>query len=67
MKAIRHTGIVVSDMKKALHFYRDLLGLKEVKRMDETGNYIWIAGQNHSFFYTATKYGIFWYGKTVRV
>ncbi|MFA5878118.1 MAG: VOC family protein [Candidatus Staskawiczbacteria bacterium] len=28
MKAIRHFGIVVSDINKALHFYRDLLGLK---------------------------------------
>ena len=24
----RHTGIVVSDMDKSLHFYRDLLGLE---------------------------------------
>jgi hypothetical protein len=23
-----HTGITVSDMERALHFYRDLLGLK---------------------------------------
>jgi len=27
MKAIRHFGIVVSDIEKSLHFYRDLLGL----------------------------------------
>ncbi|MFQ5485176.1 MAG: VOC family protein [Desulfobacterales bacterium] len=27
-KAIRHTGIVVSDMSKSVLFYRDLLGLK---------------------------------------
>jgi glyoxylase I family protein len=26
--AIRHTGIVVSDMQRSLHFYRDLLGLE---------------------------------------
>lgn len=26
--SIRHTGIVVTDMEKSLHFYRDLLGFK---------------------------------------
>ena len=40
MKAIRHMGIVVSDMEKALYFYRDLLGLKIVKDMNEKGQYI---------------------------
>lgn len=40
MKAIRHAGIVVSDLEKALYFYRDLLGLKVDKQMDETGDYI---------------------------
>ena len=40
MKQIRHIGIVVSDLKKALHFYRDLLGLKIVKRKIESGEYI---------------------------
>ena len=28
VKAIRHTGIVVSDMQASLRFYRDLLGLE---------------------------------------
>jgi len=28
MKTIRHFGIVVSDMEKSLHFYRDMLGLR---------------------------------------
>lgn len=28
IKGIRHTGIVVSDMKASLRFYRDLLGLE---------------------------------------
>ena len=28
VKAIRHTGIVVSDMKRSLRFYRDLLGME---------------------------------------
>lgn len=40
MKAIRHTGIVVSDMERSLKFYRDLLGFKEIKRMEESGGYI---------------------------
>lgn len=40
MKAIRHIGIVVSDLDKALYFYRDLLGLKIVKDMNESGDYI---------------------------
>lgn len=26
--AVRHTGIVVSDMNRSLHFYRDLLGME---------------------------------------
>ena len=40
MKAIRHAGIVVSDLDKALCFYRDLLGLKIIKKMEESGDYI---------------------------
>lgn len=40
MKAIRHTGIVVHDLEKALHFYRDILGLKVQREMVETGEYI---------------------------
>ncbi len=40
VKAVRHTGIVVSNLEKALHFYRDLLGLKIVKDADESGDYI---------------------------
>jgi len=40
VKAIRHTGIVVSDLERALHFYVELLGLKVMKRMDESGEYI---------------------------
>ena len=30
IKGIRHTGIVVTDMNRALRFYRDLLGLKKI-------------------------------------
>jgi len=40
MKAIRHIGIVVSDLQPVLHFYRDLLGLKVVKKRNEYGKYI---------------------------
>ena len=40
MKAIRHTGIVVHDLEKAIHFYRDILGLKVQREMMETGEYI---------------------------
>jgi catechol 2,3-dioxygenase-like lactoylglutathione lyase family enzyme len=40
MKAIRHTGIVVKDMAKALHFYQDLLGFRKSKQMEESGIYI---------------------------
>jgi len=40
MKAIRHIGIVVSNIDKSLHFYRDLLGLKIVKDMNESGAFI---------------------------
>ena len=30
IQRIRHTGIVVTDMEKALRFYRDLLGIENV-------------------------------------
>jgi lactoylglutathione lyase len=35
-----HTMVRVTDIEKSLHFYRDLLGLKEVRRIDnEKGRY----------------------------
>jgi catechol 2,3-dioxygenase-like lactoylglutathione lyase family enzyme len=37
---VRHTGIVVSDLPRALAFYRDLLGLVIVKELEESGEYI---------------------------
>lgn len=40
VKTIRHFGIVVSDVERSLRFYRDLLGLKVVRVMDESGEYI---------------------------
>jgi len=40
IKEIRHIGIVVSNMDNSLKFYRDLLGLKIEKNLDESGQYI---------------------------
>jgi catechol 2,3-dioxygenase-like lactoylglutathione lyase family enzyme len=40
IKNIRHTGIVVEDLKDSMHFYQDMLGFKVVKEMDECGSYI---------------------------
>jgi catechol 2,3-dioxygenase-like lactoylglutathione lyase family enzyme len=37
---IRHTGLVVADLAKALHFWRDLLGFRIEKQMDESGAHI---------------------------
>lgn len=38
--AIRHTGLVVADLERALHFWCDVLGFKLVKRMEESGPHI---------------------------
>ena len=40
IETIRHFGIVVNDMSKSLWFYRDLLGLHVVSKMDCFGNYV---------------------------
>ena len=40
MTRVRHFGIVVSEMERALQFYRDLLGLSVVRSMSESGDYI---------------------------
>ena len=40
IKETRHFGIVVSNLDKSLKFYHDLLGLKILKTMDESGKYI---------------------------
>lgn len=37
---IRHTGLVVADLGGALYFWRDLLGFKVEKQMDESGAHI---------------------------
>jgi catechol 2,3-dioxygenase-like lactoylglutathione lyase family enzyme len=38
--AIRHTGLVVRDLERALHFWCEVLGFKVVKQMDESGPHI---------------------------
>ncbi len=40
IKNIRHTGIVVNDLDASLYFYKELLGLKIIKQLDESGSYI---------------------------
>lgn len=40
IEAVRHLGIVVSNMEESLVFYRDKLGLAVVKVMYESGEYI---------------------------
>jgi catechol 2,3-dioxygenase-like lactoylglutathione lyase family enzyme len=37
---VRHVGIVVTNIENSLKFYRDLLGLKIDKSMNESGEYI---------------------------
>jgi catechol 2,3-dioxygenase-like lactoylglutathione lyase family enzyme len=37
---IRHTGIVVENLKAGLEFYQDVLGFKTVKTMEENGPFI---------------------------
>ena len=40
MKEVRHTGIAVTDMERAIVFYRDLLGLTITQDFSEEGDYI---------------------------
>lgn len=40
ISAIRHTGLVVADLGRALHFWCDVLGFKVMKQMDESGPHI---------------------------
>ena len=37
---IRHVGITVVDLEKSIYFYRDLLGFKIEKSMNEKGKFI---------------------------
>ena len=40
ISAIRHTGLVVADLERALHFWCDVLGFKVMKQMEESGPHI---------------------------
>lgn len=40
VSALRHAGIVVTDLERSLAFYVDLLGLEVARRMDEHGAYL---------------------------
>ena len=40
IRAIRHTGLVVADLDRALHFWCDVLGFRVERRMDESGPHI---------------------------
>lgn len=40
ISAIRHTGLVVADLDRALRFWCDLLGFKVMKQMEESGPHI---------------------------
>ncbi|MBA2686657.1 MAG: VOC family protein [Gemmatimonadaceae bacterium] len=37
---IRHTGLVVANLDRALAFWRDLLGFRVVREMDEKGDHL---------------------------
>lgn len=37
---IRHTGLVVANLEKALHFWRDILGFRVMRQMEESGPHI---------------------------
>ena len=40
IKEVRHIGISVTDMNKSLKFYKDLLGFKIEREMNESGIHI---------------------------
>lgn len=40
IKAIRHTGLVVADLQKALHFWCDVLGFTVFRMMEESGPHV---------------------------
>ena len=37
IKSYRHTGIIVSNLNKSFNFYKNILNLKKVSRMEESG------------------------------
>lgn len=36
----RHTGIIVKDMTKSIHFYRDILGLEIIQDFTDSSDYL---------------------------
>ena len=40
IKELRHVGLVVTDMEKALDFWQNILGFELVKRMEESGQHL---------------------------
>ena len=40
IQGLRHTGIVVADLDGALKFWRDVMGFRVVRQMDESGLFI---------------------------
>lgn len=40
MRSVRHAGIVVRDLDRAAEFYEKLLGLRTVRRADESGPFL---------------------------
>jgi catechol 2,3-dioxygenase-like lactoylglutathione lyase family enzyme len=40
IRAIRHAGLVVADLDRALHFWCDVLGFKVTKQMEESGPHL---------------------------
>ena len=53
--AIRHAGIVVADLDRALYFWCKVLGFKVVKQMDESGPHIDAMMGLHDVFVTTAK------------
>ena len=42
IKKINHVGVPISDRKRALAFFRDIIGLKLIPSMVDAGNIIWL-------------------------
>lgn len=40
IKAIRHVGVVVSNLEKALSLWRDILGFTVIRQMEEAGAHV---------------------------
>lgn len=55
---IRHIGLVVSDMGKAIHFYRDLLGLKIISHRIEKGEVLNSVLKNEEVEVETVKLGV---------